>query len=241
MSRGNAPALLWCAVGKNHGKNPAIGDLNLKISLGESVALLGLNGAGKSTSLRLGSGAMRPDTGRIEIFGQNLVDTRSTALAQIGYLPEAAALPGEWRVDDFLRQQAWTRGLFGPALAAAAKVVVARCDLAAVLTQRIGKLSKGLRRRVALAAALIGDPPILLLDEPTDGLDPAQKSAMWAIVKTIAPQKAILWSTHFLDEAAQLCPRWVILHHGRIVYDGPAPATNGGEFFHHYTNAQVAA
>ena len=197
----------------------AVDDLSFQLQQGEVLGFLGQNGAGKSTTMRMISGVLEPDSGDARINGHSIISTRRTAQSQIGYLPEGAPLYRDMTPVTFLRFMADAHGLSRTQRKSAVERVIADARIANVAGRQIATLSKGYRRRVGLAAALIHDPPVLLLDEPTDGLDPIQKRAVRALVARMAPEKAIVISTHTLDEVPAMCSRVVVIDHGRVVAD----------------------
>ncbi len=185
------------------------------------VGFLGPNGAGKSTTMRMLSGYVLPLGGEARVCGFDVVRERRAAQAKIGYLPEAAQGFADLAVGDFLRFCGEARGLRGGALLAAIDRVCTQIELEPVLCARLGELSKGWRQRAWFAQALLHDPPVLILDEPTDGLDPNQKRHVRALIRDLAPRKTILLSTHILEEAEELCSRAIVIAAGRIVADAP--------------------
>jgi ABC-2 type transport system ATP-binding protein len=209
------------AVSKSFGSVRAVDGVSFTIGPGELVGFLGPNGAGKSTLLRMLSTYLVPDAGAIEIAG---FDTRRAPLevrARLGYLPEHNALFDGMRVDRFLAFAGRAHGLAEVELEQRARWVVERCALDEVLGRRIRECSKGFRQRIGLAAALIHDPPVLLLDEPTHGLDPLQVAAFRAFVHELRPGRAILFSSHILAEVAAISDRILLLGGGRLLFDQP--------------------
>lgn len=204
---------------KAFGDHVAVADLSFSLEKGEVLGFLGQNGAGKSTTMRMVSGVLEPDAGDALIHGQSIVSNRRLAQSQIGYLPEGAPLYRDMTPVTFLRFIADAHGLSRPDRTHAVERVIADARIASVAGKPIAALSKGYRRRVGLAAALIHDPPVLLLDEPTDGLDPIQKRAVRALVARMAPEKAIVISTHTLDEVPAMCSRVIVIDQGRMVAD----------------------
>jgi ABC-2 type transport system ATP-binding protein len=206
---------------KRFGAIVAVDRVSFEVRPGEVVGFLGPNGAGKSTLLRLLTTYLTPDEGRVRIAGH---DTQSAPLevrAAIGALTEHNALYEDMRVDRWLDFAGRARGLRGPVLAERRRWVVERCELEAVLTRRIQACSKGYRQRIGLAAALIHDPPVLVLDEPTHGLDPLQVVAFRDFVAALAPGRAILFSSHIVAEVAEISARLLVIHRGRLVADAP--------------------
>lgn len=197
----------------------AVAGLSFNLQKGEVLGFLGQNGAGKSTTMRMIAGVLEPDSGDAVINGHSITSERRAAQSQIGYLPEGAPLYRDMTPLTFLRFMADAHDLQRDERKNAVDRVIADARIGNVTGQQIASLSKGYRRRVGLAAALIHDPPVLLLDEPTDGLDPIQKRAVRALVARMAPEKAILISTHTLDEVPAMCSRVIVIDQGRIVAD----------------------
>ncbi|MEM6557652.1 MAG: ABC transporter ATP-binding protein [Pseudomonadota bacterium] len=197
----------------------AVAGLSFTLNKGEVLGFLGQNGAGKSTTMRMVSGVLEPDSGDALINGRSIVTDRRNAQSQIGYLPEGAPLYRDMTPVTFLRFMADAHGLPSKTRKDAIERVIADARIASVAGKPIAALSKGYRRRVGLAAALIHDPPVLLLDEPTDGLDPIQKRAVRALVARMAPEKAIVISTHTLDEVPAMCSRVIVIDQGQVVAD----------------------
>ena len=204
---------------KSFGKKQAVKGLSFTLEKGEVLGFLGPNGAGKSTTLRMVSGVLEPDDGDARIAGHSISAERRLAQSQIGYLPEGAPLYENMTPPEFLGFVGRARGLRSEALEAAAAKATADARIAGVSDQRISSLSKGYRRRVGLAAAILHDPPVLILDEPTDGLDPNQKRAVRSLIARMAPEKAILISTHTLEEVPAMCTRAIVIDRGRVVAD----------------------
>ena len=197
----------------------AVAGLSFNLQKGEVLGFLGQNGAGKSTTMRMIAGVLEPDSGDAVINGHSITSARRAAQSQIGYLPEGAPLYRDMTPLTFLRFMADAHDLQRGERKNAVDRVIADARIGNVTGQQIASLSKGYRRRVGLAAALIHDPPVLLLDEPTDGLDPIQKRAVRALVARMAPEKAILISTHTLDEVPAMCSRVIVIDKGHIVAD----------------------
>ena len=218
---------------KRFGSAVAVDKLSLKLDKGEVLGFLGPNGAGKSTTIRMIAGALAPDAGDALINGHSITNARRAAQSALGYLPEGAPLYNEMTPPAFLRFLGEARGLDKQACKDAVERVTADARIGAVTGKRIGDLSKGFRRRVGLAGAILTDPPVLLLDEPTDGLDPNQKRAVRALIGRMAAEKAILITTHTLEEVPAMCSRVAIIDQGRIVADDTPDAlansaTGGG-------------
>lgn len=227
---------------KSFGRRTAASEVSFRVNKGEVCAFLGPNGAGKSTTLRMIAGYLEPDSGDAVINGVSVLTDRTGAQVSLGYLAEGAPLYLDLTVKAFLSFLARAHGLKAEATKAAIARVAQDAQIVEALGRPIETLSKGFRRRVALAGAIIHDPPVLVLDEPTDGLDPNQKQAMRALVKRMAADKAILISTHQLDEVDSMCSRVVVIDRGRIVADAtPADlaAKTGGSLeaaFHDLTH-----
>jgi len=197
----------------------AVDDVTFEVRPGEVLGFLGPNGAGKTTTMRMLAGFVRPTGGKASICGHDIEAEPLAAKERLGYLPEGAPSYGEMRVRGFLEFIADLRRLDGPRRRARLDYVIERLQLAAVLEQSIETLSKGFRRRVGLAQALIHDPPVLILDEPTDGLDPNQKFEVRTLINEMARDKIIVISTHILEEVDAVCNRAIIIARGRIVAD----------------------
>ena len=208
-------------LNKSYGSTNAVVDLSLTASHGGVLGLLGANGAGKSTLIKMLTGSLTPDSGDAEINGCSIVKERVSAQAQIGYLPEAVNGFESLYVLEFLRFVANAKGFYEDAADFEINRIIEVLTLEEVLTSQLGRLSKGWRQRAWLAQAVLGDPPVLFLDEPTDGLDPIQKSAIRAILKRMGRSKTIVMSTHILEEAELLCQDLAIMRHGQIADAGP--------------------
>lgn len=204
---------------RKFGSLVAVKQVSFEITQGSVVGFLGPNGAGKSTTMRLLTGYLQPDSGTASIAGFDITGETLKARAQLGYLPEAATGFPNLTVHEFLKYCGESRGLWGRELGNAIKQVCDETKLTASLNQTIRTLSKGWRQRAWFAQAMLHDPPVLILDEPTDGLDPNQKSHVQDLIKSIAPRKAILFSTHILEEAEEICDRVIIISGGQIVAD----------------------
>lgn len=197
----------------------AVDDLSLTVQPGEVLGFLGPNGAGKSTTMKMLAGFLAPTRGRASVCGYDVVSEPRAARAALGYLPEGAPSYGEMTPASFLRFVAAVRGLRGDWRRKCLDDTIGRLQLGGVLHQPIATLSKGFRRRVGLAQALLHDPPVLILDEPTDGLDPNQKHEVRALINHIAASKTIIVSTHILEEVAPVCTRAAIIAGGRLLVD----------------------
>ena len=200
----------------------AVDDISLSVRQGEVLGFLGPNGAGKSTTMKMITGFLTPDRGNSRICGLDVEKDPIAAKSKLGYLPEGAPLYAEMTTGAFLSFIAEMRGYDGKKRKERIGWAADRTGLGPVLNQRIETLSKGFKRRVGLAQAILHDPPVLIMDEPTDGLDPNQKHHVRELIKEMAPEKAIIISTHILEEVEAVCSRAVIISHGRIVADGTA-------------------
>jgi ABC-2 type transport system ATP-binding protein len=207
-------------LSKSFGAKRAVDDVSFEVEKGEVLGFLGPNGAGKSTTMRMLTGFIPPSAGRISICGHNMLEDPIPAKRRIGYLPESAPSYGEMSVVSFLRFIASVRGLAGEDMRRAVRRVVELCSLESVVGQTIDTLSKGFRHRTCFAQALIHDPDVLVLDEPTDGLDPNQKHEMRTLIRRMGESKAIIFSTHILEEVDEACTRAIIIDRGRIVANG---------------------
>tara|TARA_Y100000588_G_scaffold393734_1_gene510901 strand:- start:5634 stop:6581 length:948 start_codon:yes stop_codon:yes gene_type:complete len=205
---------------KHYGEFEALKGISFEIQDGEILGFLGANGAGKSTTLKVMTGFLAPTAGNVEVDGMNVVDHSLEIREQIGYLPEANPLYTEMKVFDYLEFTARIRGLEGKAWTQALGRVIERCDLTEVVHRPIAECSKGYRQRVGLAAAMIHDPKILILDEPVSGLDPNQIVEIRELIKDLGREKMVVMSSHILQEIAATVDRIVIIDHGTIVADG---------------------
>jgi len=228
-------------LGKRYGRFDAVAGLNLKVAPGQVLALLGPNGAGKTTSMRMIAGFLRPSSGRAVVCGHDVVRDPIAARRALGYLPEGAPSYGELAVAEFLNFAARVRGLTGITGARRMDEMVERLQLQPVLAQTIETLSKGYRRRVCLAQALLHDPPALILDEPTDGLDPNQQREVHALIRGMARDRAIIVSTHTLDEVRSACNRVAIVAHGRLRVEGTPAELERRSRYHHAVSFRAPA
>lgn len=225
---------------KSFGSIKAVDRVSLTVARGEVLGFLGPNGAGKSTTMKMITGFLRPTAGEARICGIDVQDRAVEAQRHLGYLPEGAPLYGDMTARAFLNFIASVRGLSGAEKRQRVGLAVERTNLGAILDQPIETLSKGFKRRVGLAQALLHDPDVLILDEPTDGLDPNQKHEVRALIRELAPQKAIVISTHILEEVDAVCSRAVIIAGGRVVADG-TPGELAGRSHHHNAVTVVVA
>lgn len=203
------------------GHRAVLQEITFEAESGGVVGLLGPNGAGKSTLLRILSGIMPASRGTFTLNNEPCEPNSRAHRAQIGYLPEIPPIYPEMTVHAYLCFCGRLRGLTGARLKMATELALTRCDLQPVQKRLIGELSTGFQQRVGLAQAILHDPAILILDEPTVGLDPAQIIEIRQLIRALSHDKIILFSTHILSEVAALCDRVMILNHGRILFDGP--------------------
>jgi ABC-2 type transport system ATP-binding protein len=206
-------------LSKRYESVAAVDDVTFEVRPGEVLGFLGPNGAGKTTTMRMLAGFVTPTAGKASICGHDVEREPLAAKERLGYLPEGAPTYGEMRVHGFLEFIADLRRLEGSRRRGRLDYVIGRLQLASVLEQSIETLSKGFRRRVGLAQAILHDPPVLVLDEPTDGLDPNQKFEVRALINEMSRDKIIVISTHILEEVDAVCSRAIIIARGRIVAD----------------------
>ncbi len=220
MSGANASALIEIdGLTKRFGGFTAVDNVSFTVKRGEVLGFLGPNGAGKSTTMRMLAGFMIPTSGRARICGHDVQTDGVAARRVLGFLPEGAPTYPEMSVSGFLRFCAKVRGYRGSELDDRIQTALGLTGLQGVRLQPVETLSKGFKRRVGLAQALLHDPPVLVLDEPTDGLDPNQKHEVRDLIARMAPDKAIVISTHILEEVDAVCTRAMIIANGRVVAD----------------------
>ncbi|WAJ39011.1 ATP-binding cassette domain-containing protein [Pseudomonas sp. GOM7] len=205
---------------KRFAQHTAVDDLSFQVQPGEVLGFLGPNGAGKSTTMKMLTGFLAPTSGTASILGSDIQTQTLQAQRQIGYLPEGAPCYGDMTVRGFLEFIAEVRGFRGAEKTLRVQRAVAQLELDKVLEQSIETLSKGFKRRVGLAQAILHDPRVLILDEPTDGLDPNQKHQVRQLIQGLARDKIVIISTHILEEVTALCTRAVIIAQGRLLADG---------------------
>lgn len=206
-------------LSKSFGHIHAVQNLSFSLQPGEVVGFLGPNGAGKSTTMKMLTGFLSPDSGQIKISGLTMPRHKLKVQQQIGYLPEGAPCYGEMTVLDFLLFIGKVRGYSGQELKQRVWQVLELLELESVLAQHIETLSKGYKRRVGLAQAIIHQPKVLILDEPTDGLDPNQKHQVRQLIRSLAKDRIIIVSTHILEEVSSLCNRVLLIASGQLVAD----------------------
>lgn len=206
-------------LSKSFGPLSAVEDVSFSVKPGEVLGFLGPNGAGKSTTMKMITGFLAPSAGEISVCGHNVTTRPIDAKKCIGYLPEGAPNYGEMTPIQYLDFIAEVRELTAQNKIDRKKEVIELLHLNSVLNQSIETLSKGFKRRVGLAQAILHDPDVLILDEPTDGLDPNQKFEVRELIKSIAPEKVIVISTHILEEVDAICSRVIIIANGKILAD----------------------
>ena len=208
-------------IGKFYGPFVAVRDISFVIPQGQVVALLGPNGAGKTTLMRILTGYLLPSEGTALVAGLDVQRNRLSVTGRIGYLPENGPLYADMTPLELLRFFGEARGLIAADLTRRIDLVAGQCEISALLEKPIGKLSKGLRQRVGLAQALLHDPEVLIMDEPTAGLDPNQIRQFRQLVRELRKSKTLLISTHILQEVEALADRVILVNGGRLVFDGP--------------------
>lgn len=204
---------------KMFGRRAAVDGVGFSLDVGEIVGFLGPNGAGKTTTMRMIAGYLEPDEGVAKIFNIDVAQDRRRAQERVGYLPEGAPLYGEMTPWSFLRFVAEARGMNRDNARHAVRRAAQDARLGDTIDRPIDTLSKGYRRRVGLAAALLHDPMLLILDEPTDGLDPNQRGAVRDLIKRLGEERGLIISTHSLEEVEAVCTRAIVIDGGRIVAD----------------------
>ncbi|NDY94529.1 ABC transporter ATP-binding protein [Wenzhouxiangella limi] len=207
------------SLSRHYGPLVAVDRLSFEVEPGTILGFLGPNGAGKSTTMKMLTGFLEPSSGTAEIFGHDIRSDSLAARRLLGYLPEGAPLYGELSVERFLRFVGEARGFRGDELIRRVGSAVERLSLGEVLGQSIETLSKGFKRRVGIAQAILHDPPALILDEPTDGLDPNQKHEVRQLIRDMASERIMIISTHILEEVDALCTRAMIIARGRLLAD----------------------
>lgn len=205
---------------RRYGDFTAVREVSFTVADGEILGILGPNGAGKTTTIRMITGFLPPSAGQVTVNGYDLIEEPDKAKQELGYLPENVALYNEMRVHEYLAFRGRLHGMKRAAAGEAISEILRRCLLSDVEGQIIGTLSKGYRQRVGLAAAILHGPRVLVLDEPTVGLDPKQIIAIRELIRELGQDRTLLLSTHILPEVEQLCDRVLIIDRGRLVADG---------------------
>ncbi|GJM14360.1 MAG: ABC transporter ATP-binding protein [Pseudohongiella sp.] len=211
----------------------AVNNLSFSVAEGEVLGFLGPNGAGKSTTMKILTGFLAPSSGTVRIDNYDISESPLQAKGLIGYLPEGAPSYGDMTVLEFLNFIANVRGYRGSEVAQRVERVINEVDLHSVANQTIETLSKGFKRRVGLAQAIMHDPKVLVLDEPTDGLDPNQKHHVRSLIKNLSQDKIVIISTHILEEVTAVCSRAIIIDQGAIVADGTPSELESRSRLHH--------
>lgn len=228
-------------VGRVRAGRHVVRDINLTLEHGQVLGLLGVNGAGKSTTLALLAGALRPSAGRIVLAGKDLAEYPDQVRQQVGWLPERTPLWPELTIIEHLRAHARLRGLASKAARAACTRILERLQLTDLARRQARVLSQGQRQRVGLAVAMLHQPPLLILDEPGNGLDPVQAIELRTLIREHADHGgAVLLSTHLLTEVAAVCDRVAIVHEGRLRHDGPVDDRLESTFMAIATRTEVA-
>jgi ABC-2 type transport system ATP-binding protein len=205
---------------KRFGIHNAVDDISFSVKQGEVLGFLGPNGAGKSTTMKMITGFLAPTEGTARVCGDDILQDPVKVKAAIGYLPEGAPAYGEMTPKSYLQFIAEIRGFRGTELNQRVNNAIEKVNLQGVIHQPIETLSKGFKRRVGLAQAILHDPPVLIMDEPTDGLDPNQKHEVRELIRAMAQNKAIVVSTHILEEVSAVCTRAIIIAQGKLLFDG---------------------
>jgi ABC-2 type transport system ATP-binding protein len=208
------------SLSKSFGPIDAVRNISFNVGYGEVLGFLGPNGAGKSTTMKMITGFLGPTSGTVEVNGHDVLEDPLSVKRSIGYLPEGAPAYGEMTVRNFLNFIADIRELSSSVRKERLDEVIETINIKTVIDQSIETLSKGYKRRVGLAQAILHDPNILIMDEPTDGLDPNQKHEVRNLIKKMAKKKAIIISTHILEEVDAVCSRAIIISSGKLLFDG---------------------
>jgi len=214
------PAINVKSLDKRFGPIHAVRGVSFSVDRGEVLGFLGPNGAGKSTTMKMITGFLEPSAGTVEVCGADVLTDPIRVKQKIGYLPEGAPCYGEMTVLRFLEFIADIRGLEGDVRKQRIEQAIDTINLGSVVHQSIETLSKGFKRRVGVAQAILHDPEVLIMDEPTDGLDPNQKHEVRELIKAMAADKAIVISTHIMEEVDAVCTRAIIIASGQILFDG---------------------
>lgn len=225
---------------KHFGEFVAVEDISFELKQGDVLGFLGPNGAGKTTTMKMLTGFLAPTSGEVWIDGFEIGEAPIEAKHRVGYLPEGAPLYGDMTSFEFLNFVAEARGIQSPEREAAVANAVATLHLEGVTEQTIETLSKGFQRRVGLAQAILHDPEILILDEPTDGLDPNQKHEVRDLIRTISAEKVIVISTHILEEVEAVCTRAIVIDRGKVVADETPEALKRRSAYYNAVRMRVA-
>ena len=228
-------------LSKHFGPFRAVDDLSFTVNPGEVLGFLGPNGAGKTTTMRMITGYLTPSSGSVSVFGHDIGKQSRAARSLIGYLPEGAPAYGEMTPLGLLKFIAQLRGISGSQQKKRIEQVVDELRLHEVLTRPVDTLSKGFKRRVGLAQAILHEPPVLVLDEPTDGLDPNQKQQVRNLIEEIAHDRIIIISTHILEEVSAVCSRAIIIAEGKLVADDTPAALEARSVYHGAITVKLSA
>ena len=224
---------------KRFGPLNAVNSISMAVGRGEVVGFLGPNGAGKSTTMKIITGFLPATSGTVEVCGFDVGEKPVEVQKRLGYLPEGAPAYGDMTPASFLDFVAQIRGYRGAEKQVCIEQVVEKTSLKSVLDQSIETLSKGFKRRVGLAQAMLHDPPVLIMDEPTDGLDPNQKHHVRNLIREMAADKAVIVSTHILEEVEAVCTRAVVISKGRLVADGTPEQLMGRSSTHNAVRIEL--
>ncbi len=227
-------------LAKHFGAIKAVDGVSFSVKKGEVLGFLGPNGAGKSTTMKMVTGFLAPTRGTVRVCGHDVIADPIAVKASLGYLPEGAPAYADMTPDGFLRFIADIRGLTGIAKKRAVDAAAERARITHVMFQPIETLSKGYKRRVGLAQAILHNPPVLIMDEPTDGLDPNQKYEVRTLINEMATDKAIIISTHILEEVHAMCTRNVLIANGKIKFDGTPQELESISRYHNAVVVSVA-
>jgi len=226
---------------KHFGSLVAVNDVSFKVAQGEVLGFLGPNGAGKSTTMKMITGFLTPTAGTVTVSGYDITQQPLEVKKRIGYLPEGAPVYPDMTPANFLDFIAEVRGFRGADKQRRIATTVAQVNLENVLYQPIDTLSKGFKRRVGLAQAILHDPEVLILDEPTDGLDPNQKNEVRTLIKNMAKEKVIILSTHILEEVHAVCSRAIIIAQGKLIADGMPSELEARSHYHNAVTITLRA
>lgn len=225
---------------KEFGNLVAVDNISLTVNTGEVLGFLGPNGAGKSTTMKMITGFLSPTAGSIKVCGHDVVENPLAAKSMIGYLPEGAPAYPDMTPATFLDFIAEIRGLKGVDKQQRISNAIEKTNLSSVVNKTIDTLSKGFKRRVGIAQAILHDPVVLIMDEPTDGLDPNQKHEVRQLIRTMAREKAIIISTHILEEVHAVCSRATIISQGKLLFNGTPAELEARSRYHNAVNLLIA-
>ena len=228
-------------LSKAFGNLKAVDNISLNVEQGEVLGFLGPNGAGKSTTMKMITGYLKPTSGRVSVAGFDIIEKPIAAKKNIGYLPEGAPAYGEMTTISYLNFIADIRNIPRRQKKIRISEVIEKINLNSVVNRRIEELSKGYKRRVGLAQAILHDPNILIMDEPTDGLDPNQKHEIRNLIREMAPRKAIIISTHILEEVDAVCTKTAIINKGQIIFSGTPRQLSSLSSYHDALNIVVSS